>query len=112
MNNLYNTLLSEFVSPWYFSTAKSDNIAKTKDGDYKLTLVVPGYGKEDVTLQVTESNYLEIKLKQDEGYTYRYKLSNKIDPTKISAECKNGILTVTLPQKAESTSKLIKIDIQ
>ena len=111
MNNFYNTLFSEIAFPWKTQNFYNENITKTQEGDYKLTLVVPGYGKEDITLNVTETNYLEVKLNKNESYTYRYKLLSKVDPTKIIAECKNGILTVTIP-KSESTNKSFKIDIQ
>ena len=38
-------------------------------------------------------------------------VSGAVDAAKISAACRNGLLTVTLPKKEEARSKTVKIDI-
>ncbi|MDR0842744.1 MAG: Hsp20/alpha crystallin family protein [Acidobacteriota bacterium] len=82
-----------------------------------LTVVtdLPGVTKEDVDISV-EDNVLTIKGKanyvsapttlreefQLHGYYRQFQLSDLIDQNKISAETRNGVLTILLP-KAEKT---------
>jgi HSP20 family protein len=41
-----------------------------------------------------------------------FTVSNGIDPEKIEAAFKNGVLTVTLPKTAETQEKVRRIDVK
>jgi HSP20 family protein len=96
-----------------FFTPRVD-IAET-DSELTLFAEVPGVGPEDVDLRYEKGELVlhgRVKPRQnpqtlllqeyEEGDFYRaFTISESIDAGRISAECKNGLLTVHLP-KVES----------
>ena len=75
-----------------------NNITTTPDGTVKIEEEVPGFSKEDVTVLLKEGR-LSVSLKREgrkEKY-FTYHVSSKVDTTKITASCKDGILTMLLP---------------
>ncbi len=93
--------------------------------DDALTVVVdlPGVGKDNVDVRV-EENILTIKGNLDyeppenlllgefnlQGYYRQFQLSDEVNQDRISAESKNGVLTIRLP-KAEK-SKPMQIEVK
>ena len=89
-----------------------------------LTVVadLPGVDKNDVGIRV-EDSILTIKgrasytapaemIRQEfsiQGYYRQFQLSDEVDQDKISAECKNGVLTVTLPKAEKSKPRQIRV---
>lgn len=89
-----------------------------------LTVVadLPGVHKDEVDIRV-EDNILTIKgranyrpqpeiLRQEfglQGYFRQFQLSDEVDQDHISAECKNGVLTITLPKAEKSKPRQIKV---
>jgi HSP20 family protein len=89
-----------------------------------LTVVVdlPGVSKDSVDIRV-EENVLTIKGKAHyampargireefnlQGYYRQFRLSDEVDRNRISAETKNGVLTITLPKTEKSKPKQIKV---
>lgn len=100
------------------------------DSQIKLELVVPGFEKDQIKLSV-ENNVLTVKSdleekdtenKNDEvkyskvefakrNFEKNFKLSEKLDQDKISADFKNGILTITLAKKEEAIPVKRQIEI-
>ena len=96
-----------------------------REDDLIVVCDLPGVAKEGVSVDV-DNNTLTIKgstieREEDiskeihreyilEDYYRQFKLSEQVDQAKISAELKNGVLTITLP-KAEK-AKPRKIDIK
>lgn len=94
--------------------------------DDALTVVVdlPGVAMESVDIRV-EDSILTIKGRADynpkadllrqefslQGYYRQFQLSDEVDQDKISAESKNGVLTITLPKAEKSKPKQIKVKI-
>jgi len=99
------------------------DIFETEDA---LTVIadLPGVGKEAVDIRV-EDDILTIKGKADykrpenmileefdlHGYFRQFQLSDEVDQSKISAETKNGVLTITLPKAEKSKPKRIKVNV-
>jgi HSP20 family protein len=99
------------------------DIFETEDA---LTVVadLPGVSKDDVDIRV-EDSVLTIKGKANytptasaareefvlQGYYRQFKLSDEVDQSKISAETKNGVLTITLPKAEKTKPKRIKVNI-
>ena len=98
-----------------------------KDGDYHIEMDVPGFKKEDISLEVNDG-YLTIKAEknnevkeEDEGKNYirrersygKYERSfylGDLDEDKVEAEFKNGMLEITVPKKdIQTTKKTIEI---
>jgi len=100
------------------------DIVETKD-DYRLEFDLPGFGKEDVKLTVSEGvltvtgerqrehDYDEqffrhFERKQGE-FSRSFRLPEFVDGNKIEAEYNNGVIALTLPKKEESKPFSIKI---
>jgi len=99
------------------------DIFETEDA---LTVIadLPGVGKEAVDIRV-EDDILTIKGKAGykrpenmileefdlHGYFRQFQLSDEVDQSKISAETKNGVLTITLPKAEKSKPKRIKVNV-
>jgi HSP20 family protein len=80
-----------------------------------LKAELPGFTKEQIDLQI-EKSVLTIKAERkasDEeaevSYSRSFTLDDSIDTDNISAELKNGVLTLTLPRKEESKPRQIQI---
>ncbi len=93
----------------------------------QLTADLPGVEQKDVEISV-ENNVLtlrgERKAEQKgdaDGYhryervygsfTRAFTLPSTVDTEKVSAEMKNGVLTVTLPKRPEAQPRTIKINV-
>lgn len=88
----------------------NDEIVQEADGSYKLTVEVPGFSRENVSLS-TKGIQLIITLQRPEKdkKTLTYRLGHKVDQTAITATCKDGILTVLCPIKASEQSREIPV---
>ena len=85
---------------------------------------VPGLNEKDVEINVT-ANVLSLKaarkVEAPEGYTAHrrerssfsfarsFELPTHIDPEKVQASLKQGVLTVTLPKVAEAQPKKVTV---
>jgi HSP20 family molecular chaperone IbpA len=88
-----------------------DSVKAEKDGSSIISVVVPGYSKEDLVLSA-RANTLCLKSKSDSGkkLTRYWKLGDSVDLNNISAECKNGILNIKVPLK-QKEDNLFTINI-
>jgi HSP20 family protein len=98
-----------------------------REGDFKLDLLAPGYGKEDLKLNV-ENDSLTIsaekkseQLKDNERYTRRefssaqfkrsFHLPESANTEGITAEYQNGVLTVVIPKTEAAKPRTREISI-
>ncbi len=120
-NNMSSLLLrNSFTSPWlsdfdhlFFGwdlpekgvqkhSSYSRYIAtKQKDdtGEYlSVELMVPGFAKEDLVLSIASNRDIIVKNKTKEkrSLSFRIPLGDHYDLTTIKAECKDGILKITV----------------
>jgi len=96
-----------------------------KDGNVVLRAEVPGLNDKDIDIRV-EGNVLTVKgekkLDREEkretfhrteryygGFSRSFSLPTTVDPDKIHAEIKNGVLTITVPQKPEVRPREIQV---
>jgi HSP20 family protein len=126
-------LFEDFFNDWALKTAQartSDDLRPAVDviernGNIVLRAEVPGLSESDVDLRV-EGLVLTIRGErkaepETEGLAYHqvesfygtfsrsFTLPQSADVTQIDATCKNGVLTVTIPQKPETKPRTIKV---
>jgi len=99
-----------------------------KDGTLLLRAELPGVNEKEIDLKL-EGNLLtlrgEKKIEKSEdndnyhriesyqgSFSRSFKLPETVDRDKIKAECKNGVLTVTIPQKPEVKPRDIPVSAQ
>jgi len=85
---------------------------------------LPGVDKEGVDIRI-DDDILTIKgnakytqqanaLRQEftlQNYYRQFQLSDEVDQSRISAESKNGVLTITLPKAEKSKPKQVKVRV-
>jgi HSP20 family protein len=102
--------------------------AKELDKSYELSFSLPGFKKDDMTISV-KNNMLTLRaemaeVKEDEDTRYLVReiargtyeriidLPENVNSDKISAEYKNGILTLTIPKVKEALPKEIAVTVK
>lgn len=105
----------------------SANIIETDD-DFKIEMLVPGYSKEDISIEY-ENSLLSVShesenKEESEGddslakyvtrefhkrnFHRRFKLSDRLASDKITARYENGILEISIPKKEEAKAKPVR----
>jgi HSP20 family protein len=103
------------------------DIFETENHDLVLKAELPGMGREDVEVVVENSTLVlkgDKKFESDvkeESYrrierTYgtfhrSFTLPNTVDASKVSADFKNGVLTVKLPFREEARPRTIRVEV-
>jgi len=99
-----------------------------KDGSLIVRAELPGMNEKDIELKL-EGNTLTLKgerkmEKKDDktnyhrvesfygSFTRSFRLPDTVDAEKITADYKNGVLTVTLPQRPELKAREIPVSVQ
>lgn len=96
LDNLFEALFG--------SQVRSENVNGT------FTLDVPGYSKKDLDIEATNGVLSITGTSATRGkFTKHYRISQKLDTTQISATLLNGVLTLTLPEKKDSSSHKVEI---
>ena len=97
-----------------FAIKRMNEIIKQKeithdDDGATIKLKVPGFNKKSIDISV-DSETLTIEGKtDDDSFTKRYSVDNKFDFDSIDAKVADGLLTLTLPYKAEVKPRKIKV---
>ena len=87
----------------------TDEVTHDDDGA-TIKLKVPGFNKKSIDISV-DSEHLTIEGKtDDDSFTKRYAIDNKFDFDSIDAKVADGLLTLTLPYKAEVKPRKIKVN--
>ena len=114
----------------FVPTRRNDNMKcdiYEKDGNYHIEMDVPGFKKEDISIEVddgyltisAEKNYENNEEDEDRNYIRRERSYNSykrsfylgdLDQDSIEAKFNDGMLNITVPKK-ELTSNKKKIDI-
>ena len=103
--------LSDFIDQ-YISLPSTKSTKS--DSEYKLEISLPGLNKKDLTID-TENGILTISNETQGQFTgvfkKQYNIPDEVDDEKISAEFKDGVLTVILPiSKSKKPTKTITIN--
>jgi HSP20 family protein len=117
-----------FQESSYTPTYPKTNIFTTKNNDVVIESAVPGFKKEEITVQI-EGNILRINGEQGEreeldedvylsrqlaqrNFENEYTLSPRLDRDRIKVTVKDGLLRVSIPLKEEEKPRKIDITIQ
>lgn len=122
VNRLANDVYSKNFMDSFLGSASDCNCehndvkyyVNEEDAAFTLEMAIPGLTRDDLYVEV-ENGLLTIKTKERNEedsrtgfaaleFEKQFKLADKINQEKISAQSKNGILTITLP-KIESAVK-------
>ena len=119
----FDRFFDDFARPADFRPVRAD--ISENDGAYIIKASLPGFEKDDISVEVKDdvltisaSRKAEEEEKSDNGY-YRkeiydgsYKRSfdvSEVNQDGITAEYKNGILSLTLPKKEAAEPEVKKI---
>lgn len=126
----FDDAFRNFLRPWASrEVAQAPDIKvdlTESDGDYKVKAEIPGVRKEDIQIDIDDNKVsisAEVKKESEEkkddrviraerqyGYASRsFWLDKAVDQSKAIAKYENGVLALTLPKKAETSSKRLKI---
>lgn len=67
-------------------------------------------GERRLEKKVEQENYLRIERSYG-GFSRSFRLPNTVNNEAIRADYKNGVLTVTLPKRAESKPRQVKVNV-
>ena len=109
-----NTLLENFFDD-SFAIRKMNYINYTDDVKYDddgatIKMKVPGFNKKSINVSV-DSDHLVIEGKtDDDSFSKRYAIDGKYDFDAIEASVVDGLLTLSVPYKAEVKPRKIKVN--
>ena len=87
----------------------TDDVTHDDDGA-TIKLKVPGFNKKSIDISV-DSETLTIEGKtDDDSFTKRFSIDNKFDFDSIDAKVVDGLLTLSIPYKAEVKPRKIKVN--
>lgn len=131
LNSLFNDIMDNSNSYGVYSTYANPKVdVKENENSYILEMELPGKTEKDVDIELNHGN-LTISSKDEEvknekkdsknekyilkerkisKFERRFALPKDVDSEKISANFKNGILTVNMMKKPETSSKKIAIE--
>ena len=104
------------------------DIYQNADQELVLKVELPDIAPEDIelnvnndTLTISGDKRLSNEVKEDQyqrierrygTFSRSFSLPSSVDATKISAEHKNGVLTVRMPAREEAKPRQIKVDVR
>lgn len=125
-NDLFSEMFGDFFKPVFYgdSAVYMATDVKEKEKSYELEIEMPGYNKEDITVDF-EKGYLTVSAKKDEKqeegkkYISRERHSvcrrsyyvGEIDENGITAKYENGVLSVDLPKRVEEKPQTRRISV-
>ena len=87
----------------------TDDVTHDEDGA-TIKLKVPGFNKKSIDISV-DSETLTIEGKtDDDSFVKRFSIDNKFDFDSIDAKVVDGLLTLSIPYKAEVKPRKIKVN--
>ena len=123
----FPSLVNDFMGPDWFGGTENWNTSvpavniKNNERDFELELAVPGFKRDDFTVEVDNDVLTissEVKTENEEtkdNYTRKefsfssfkraFTLPETVDGSKIDAKYEDGVLRVVLPKREESLPK-------
>ena len=111
---LTSSLINDFFDD-SFAIRKMNRINYTDDVTHDddgatIKMKVPGFNKKSIDISV-DSETLTIEGKtDDDSFVKRFSIDNKFDFDEIDAKVVDGLLTLSIPYKAEVKPRKIKVN--
>ena len=108
--------LTDSLLKYPFDSAFGLESKKNEDGTLSVSLDVPGIKKEDISVEVSADNIVNVS-GQRKTTTSSYSVNKSFyvpdgyDPDSLKAELKDGVLTLMLSIKPTESKSTKKIDI-
>ena len=101
-------LARDLMFPWR-TNGRSQEVQRLDDDTILITLEVPGYRPENISVSV-QNQRLYVRATKDTFVLERvYALTDQIDTEAIEAKTEFGVLTVTLPMRPEAKPRQIPV---
>ena len=113
VNDFFQDLNYVFKPSSHFSNGKSYKTELTDDG-ITLTMETPGYNKNLIDVMVEDKTLIiegKSNTSDTDGFKERFIINDKFDGDGVEASILDGILTVSLPYKAETKPRKVKVKV-
>ena len=108
--NLLDNFFDDTFAIRRMNEMKNPNEVTHDDDGATIKLKVPGFNKKSIDISV-DSETLTIEGKtDDDSFVKRYSIDNKINLDDIDAIVVDGLLTLSVPYKAEVKPRKIKVN--
>ena len=109
-NNFVNEFFDDTFAIRRMNEMKNQNEVTHDDDGATIKLKVPGFNKKSIDISV-DSETLTIEGKtDDDSFVKRFSIDNKFDFDSIDAKVVDGLLTLSIPYKAEVKPRKIKVN--
>ncbi|KXB08266.1 hypothetical protein AKJ58_00410 [candidate division MSBL1 archaeon SCGC-AAA385D11] len=81
------------------------------NGVYEITVEIPGVEKEEIDLSATEET-LSIETTGERKYQKKVSFEEPVDPDKVDANFRNGILTIEVEKKEKEKKEKKKVEVK
>ncbi len=128
IDHLFDDVFRSFDPPYLSGVFRPNVDVSCNSENYSIALELPGLEKSDISIELKDDRLVisgekQEQSKSEERHYYRIEsrygkfqrvlaLPEDADPDGISAEMKQGILTLTIRRKAISTSDVKRISVQ
>lgn len=85
-----------------------------KDGDLRVRFDIPGVRPGDATVEVSDGHLIVVAPRADQptrGWQRALRLSDLVDPSRVTASHANGVLTVDLPRSEASKPRRVHVSV-
>lgn len=97
------------MNNWYYNMFGTPSSVEEDKDKYVIVINALGIAKEDTKVEVSDGM---LKISGESNYTQlreKYRLPSGVDLEGITAESKDGILTVIIPKSDQARGKLIEV---
>ena len=110
MDTLLNTFFDDSFAIRKMNYMNYTDDVKYNDDGATIKMKVPGFNKKSIDISV-DSETLTIEGKtDDDSFVKRFSIDNKFDFDSIDAKVVDGLLTLSIPYKAEVKPRKIKVN--
>lgn len=105
--NVFNYLSKNFEEPYYSNYYEVEDL----EGKYLIHLDLPGVKKESLTVKLV-NGFIRVEAERKGKVAYSLKKSFKMPinaSNEVSAELRDGVLTLTVPKLNNGSVKLIEV---